>query len=291
MRAIRWGDNDRHLGPFTWSYSKTYPHWAVVLKSRGDDDVESGVCTLRISAGPATLIVALPNIVRPWQEKVYPKWDAETVERLGRDWYWSIDPRQYGLSLSDGHLSVYYGRTGGSCMDSSIQQQWGCFLPWTQWRHVRHSFYGLGGERLYDEESGYRLGDGANGNWEARRAREAAVPTAAFAFKDHDGEDLIATTKIEEREWRFGTGYFKWLSLFRRPKIRRSLDIDFSGETGPEKGSWKGGTTGTSIEMLPGELHESAFRRYCDEDHRSKYRPYKVTFVGPAPSVSKGDRE
>lgn len=280
MRATttRWSDNDRHLGPFTWSYSKTYPHWAIVLKSRGDDDVESGICTLRISTGPATLIVALPNIVRPWQEKAYPQWDAETVKRLGRDWYWNIDPRQYGLSLNDGHLSVYYGRTGGSCMDSSIQQQWGCFLPWTQWRHVRHSFYGLQGEHLYDEETRGRLGD----NWEARRAREDGVPTAAFAFKDHDGEELIATMKIEEREWRFGTGWFKWLSLFCRPKIRRSLDISFSGETGPEKGSWKGGTTGTGIEMLPGELHESAFRRYCDQEHRSKYRPYKVTFMGAA---------
>ena len=48
-------------------------------------------------------------------------------------------------------------------------------------------------------------------------------------------------------------------------KIRRSLDLEFSGETGPEKGSWKGGTVGTGIEMLPGELHEAAFRRYCQK--------------------------
>jgi len=101
--------------------------------------------------------------------------------------------------------------------DSSTEQQWGCFLPWTQWRHVRHSFYGLQGEHLYDEESGYRLGDGANGNWEARR-RVRQGPTAAFVIKDFDGEELTATTKVEEREWRFGTGWFKWLSLFRRPK-------------------------------------------------------------------------
>lgn len=276
MRAARWGDQDLYFGPFTWSYSTDYPHWAVVLRSRGDED-HGEHCTLRISLRKATFIAVLPAIIRPHRTKVYPKsWDAETVKRLGRDWYWDIDPRQYGFSLSSGHLSVYYGRTGGACMDSSIQQQWGCFLPWTQWRHVRHSFYGLEGEHLYDEpQTGARLGE----DWEARRTREETVPTASFAFTDFDGEELTATTKIEEREWRFGTGYFKWLSIFRRPMIKRSLDLRFSGETGPEKGSWKGGTIGTGIDMLPGELHEAAFRRYCDDEHRSKYRKYRVTFV------------
>lgn len=72
----------------------------------------------------------------------------------------------------------------------------------------------------------------------------------------------------------------KWLSWFRQPKIRRVLDISFSNETGPEKGSWKGGVMGDGIDMLPGELHEAAFRRYCEQEHRSKYRSYRVTFLG-----------
>lgn len=274
MKALRWGDHDRYFGPFTWSYSSAYPHWAVVLRSRGDDDVESGICSLRISLRKATLIIALPGIVRPWREKVYPKsWDAATIERLGRNWYWNVNPRQYGFSLSDGHLSVYYGRVS---MDSSTEQQWGCFLPWTQWRHVRHSFYGLAGEHFTDAPESRRLGD----SWKAYQAAKDACPKVHFDFEDHDGQQLVATTMIEEREWLFGTGWFKWLSWFRHAKIRRSLDISFSGETGPEKGSWKGGTTGTGITMLPGELHESAFRRYCDEDHRSKYRKYCVKFLG-----------
>lgn len=273
LRALRWGDNDRYFGPFTWSYSKDYPHWAVVLKSRGDDDSKNnGRCSLRISLRKATLIIALPGIIRPHRTKVYPKsWDAETIKRLGRDWYWDIDPRQYGFSLSDGHLSVYYGRTGGACMDSSIQQQWGCFLPWTQWRHVRHSLYGLSGEHVYTEPQGRA--------WEAYQAAKDACPTVKFSIEDFDGEKIIATTMIEKSEWHFGTGWFKWLSWFCRPKICRCLDIRFSGETGPEKGSWKGGTVGTGIDMLPGEDHEAAFRRYCNEQHRSKYRKYSVKFL------------
>lgn len=252
-------------------YSKDYPHWAVVLKSRGDDDVESGICSLRISLRKATLIIALPGIIRPWREKVYPQWDAETVKRLGRDWYWNIDPRQYGFSLNGGHLSIYYGRTGGACMDSRIQQQWGCFLPWTQWRHVRYSLFGLAGEHFWTEPRGR--------DWEAHQAAKDACPTVGFLIEDYDGEKIVAATMIEEREWHFGTGWFKWLSWFCPAKIRRSLDIRFSSETGPEKGSWKGGLIGTGIDMLPGELHEAAFCRYCNEQHRSKYRKYSVKFL------------
>lgn len=272
-RALRWGDGDRYLGPFTWSRSKTYPHWAVVLKSRdGDDDDDDRACSLRITLRRTTLIAALPDVVRPHRTKVQPKsWDAETVRRLGRDWYWDVDPREYGFSLSGGHLSVYYGRTGGACADSTIEQRWGCFLPWTQWRHVRHSLYGLDGEHFRT--------DPEDRDWEARRAAENACPKAKFLVEDYDGKQVTATTTIEEREWRFGTGWFRWLSWFRRPRICRSLEIDFSAETGPEKGTWKGGTVGTSIDMLPGELHEAAMRRYCSEQHRSKHRRYTMKFL------------
>jgi hypothetical protein len=108
--------------------------------------------------------------------------------------------------------------------------------------------------------------------WEERKAIEDGCPSLTLAFTDFDGERLTARTRIEEREWRLGTGWFKWLSVFRKPMIKRSLDIRFSGETGREKGSWKGGTIGHGIEMLPGELHASAFRRYCDG--------HGMTFIG-----------
>lgn len=277
MRAIRWGDNDHYFGPITW-HPGDYKRWSIVLVSAGDEDRK---CHLRISMWRYTLITVLPNIIKPHREKVYPQsWDAETVKRLGRNWYWSVDQRQYGFGLYDGHFNLYYGRTGGPSMDSRVEQRWSCFLPWTQWRHVRHSYFDLNGEHfatLPDTGKSYRLDPD---RWERERAIADSVPTAAFAFEDFDGERLIATTRIEEREWRFGTGYFKWLSLFRRPKIRRSLDLRFSGETGTEKGSWKGGTIGTGIDMLPGELHEAAFRRYCDQEHSAKGRSYRIKFVG-----------
>lgn len=278
LRGNRWSDNDRNFGPltFSWSGANGYRPLAIILKSWGSGDDDAGPASLRISLVWFTLIFWLPPILFPKRKKVYPDWDEETVARLGRNWYWDVEVREYGFSYSDGFLQISYGICPG---DSSKDQTWCKHLPWTQWRHVRHSFYGLRGEHLYDEEQ-YRLGDGANGGWEARQAREDALPTVRFAFQDHDGEELTATTKIEEREWRFGEGWFKWLSVFRRSMVRRTLDIRFSSETGPEKGSWKGGTIGTGIEMLPSELHEAAFRRYCQQEHRSKYRKYKVKFIG-----------
>lgn len=284
FKALRWGDADRYFGPFTWSYSTAYPHWSITLSSRSESDTDTwgGGSALHVHMGKATLIVALPGIVRPWRQKRYPGWDAETVNRLGRDWYWDVDHRKYGFSYSNGFLQVFYGRTGGACMDSSIQQQWSCFLPWKQWRHVRRSLYGLKGEHVWTEPTGtsYRLGDSTA--WEALKAAEEACPRAAFDFEDYDGARLTATTRIEEREWHFGEGWFKWLSWFRRPKVSRYLELSFSDETGPEKGSWKGGTIGTSIEMLPGELHEAAFRRYCEQEHRAKGRRYRIKFLSAA---------
>lgn len=40
------------------------------------------------------------------------------------------------------------------------------------------------------------------------------------------------------------------------------LEIKFDKETGKEKGSWKGGTMGTSIDISVGESPLDAFTRY-----------------------------
>ena len=254
----RWSDNDKRLGPFIYARNARWQPITMVISS-GDDEDRAG-CRLRISALGHTIITALPPIIRPWRRKIYPEgWDAETVQRLGRNWYWDTHPRDYGFSCADGFLQVFLGR---QTHDSSTTQGWSKFLPWTQWRRVRYSLYGLAGEHYWTAPANVRLADGG---WKERKAIEDACPSRTFAFKDYDGEALTASTRIEEREWLFGKGWFKWLSAFRQPKIRRRLDIAFSGETGKRKGSWKGGTIGHSIDMLPGEMHEAAFRRYCGE--------------------------
>ena len=156
-------------------------------------------------------------------------------------------------------------------MDSSTTQDWGCFLPWTQWRQVSH--------RLYNAD-GSLAGEVANIPWDQWHVIRDAVQRSRFAIIDHDGEHIDVETFVEERECLLGTGWFRWLGYLAPTKRSRSLDIAFKSEVGPEKGSWKGGTLGHGIEMLPGETQEQAMRRYCDQDHRSKYRKYRITFAG-----------
>lgn len=261
-RRRRWSDSDRHLGPFTVAYRETWRPFTIMLTS-GSAEHESPGCCIRFQAFGATLICELPQIVKPWR-----KW----VDLRGREWaksdgYWDEHPREYGFCLSDGHLSVHLGAQTG---DSSTTQDWGCFLPWTQWRQIAH--------RLYHAD-GSLAGEVAYAKWDDFRKVQDTVRRGRFAILDHDGEHIQVETYVEEREWRLGTGSFRWLGYLARKRQRRSLNISFKKEVGPEKGSWKGGTVGHGIEMLPGETQAQAMRRYCDQDHRSKYRTYRVKFV------------
>jgi hypothetical protein len=270
FQRARWSDNDKFYGPLTYARdNRGYKPFAAILAS-GDDDER--VCNLRLSGFGRTLILALPPVLRPakaWVDTSHYEWSKGPGSG-----YWQIDKREYGFSYSNGYLNVTYGR---STMDSNTEQRWGWFVPWMQWRHVRRSFYRIDGSHFADEPKRALSKSGIDAwreHHEKAHAIEEGCPTLAFAFKDFDGEKLTVTTRIEEREWRRGEGWFKWLSLFCKPKVRRSLDLRFSGETGKRKGSWKGGTIGHSIDMMPGELHETAFRRYCAENN--------MTFEGAA---------
>jgi len=262
MKKRRWSDTNYHLWPFTLSPSG-YSKFGVMLDSGHG---ESPGCHIRFYVSRWCLLVELPPIVWPYRIKHMAGWDAATIARLGRDYYFEEHAREYGFSYDSGTVHLHYGPQTLSSTDTKSKVVW---LPWMNWRFVRMSYYNLTGTHWWTEPKGMP--------WTERHAKEEACPATSFEFLDFDGERIVAKTKIEEREWRFGTGWFEWLSWFRKPKIARSLDIEFSKETGRKKGSWKGGTVGHSIDMRPGELHESAFRRYCAE--------HDMTFVSPVPKA------
>jgi len=268
-------DNDTNIGQLTFGKAGWRP-WILRVESGDDDD--PGNCLTMYAFGWCARL-RLPNIIPPYRVRhLATSWDAATVERMGRNFYYETFPRQYGFCLNDGHLTVSFG---AATHDSSTTQDWGCFLPWTQWRHVRYSLYDAEGKHFWTQLE-------RTGGFDEQFKADKECPTVSFTFRDFDNELITAKTKITEREWRFGTGWFKWLSLFRRPKISRSLDIEYSAEVGTEKGSWKGGTIGCGIEMLPGELHEAAFRRHCEQEHRAKHGRYRIQFVGLA-TTPQGD--
>lgn len=260
----RWSDNDQYFGPFTFALDRKYRPVALVLSSAEE---EYPGASLRVSALGCTLITAMPGwLIRPHREKVEAKyWDAATVERLGRDWYWNVDQRSFGFSYSDGFLQVFRGRI---THDSSTDRTKGYFMPWRMWRQVRHSVYSADGSFAFDMP---KMGGEKWHLWHEARANR---PQVSFAFDDFDGERIEARTCIEERERWWGEGRFKWLAWLRPARTERYLDLEFTKEVGKRKGSWKGGTLGHAIVMKPGEMHEAAFRRYCAEN--------SMTFVGAA---------
>lgn len=269
-------DNDKNWGPFTWAlWSKTF---SLTIASSGDDEDNPNqeYNIIRVIAFGRVLQVRIPCMIKPLKVKQMAlSWDEETVKRMGRNWYYNVYPRVYGFSLSDmgngyDFIQVFFGpRTD----DSKTEKLWCRHLPWKQWDCVRHSIYAPDGTHFYTEKKG----EGFQAYWDQKEA----CPKCPFGFEDFDGELIVATLCIEEREWHKGEGWFKWLRWFSRPKIRRSLDLQFSAEVGPEKGSWKGGTIGTGCEMLPGETPRQAFERYCAMEHSRKGRKYSLRFGGP----------
>ncbi len=270
-------DNDKRFGPITYGRASWNP-LRLVFSTGGEDDDGNNLTGYAFGY---VARIGLPTKMKPWRRWVdtsHYKWSDGPGSG-----YWDVHAKDYGFSLSDGFLQIFLGPQTN---DSDTTKSWSRHLPWTQWRFVRKSLYDLNGQHFWTEPTGRQVPGGPA--WDEQERMREAVPKAVFEFIDYDGEHIKATTHIEEREWRFGEGWFKWLSLFRRQKVRRSLDIKFSSEVGPEKGSWKGGTTGHGIDMLPGETPEQVFRRYCEQDHRAKYRTFKLKFVGQCPSENAG---
>ena len=276
-QRIRWSDNDRYWGPFTYARERGTKRGITIMLGSGDGDDYPG-CRLRLGGFGHTLIIALPQILKPWREWVEIRTEPTRGEMIAegrKPGYWDMHAREFGFSFFKGAIHVHYGP---QTHDSTTDKGKVYFLPWRSWRHVRRSLYDLDGQHFADlphQRGMAKLGTNAwHNSWAVQKAIEEACPSSSFDFDDYDGERITAVTRIEEREWLLGEGKFKWLSWFRRPNISRSLDIQFLKETGARKGSWKGGTVGHSIAMLPGELHEAAFRRYCAE--------HQMTFVGKA---------
>ena len=181
--------------------------------------------------------------------------------------------RQYGFSMWDDSCFFYYGIYNDDWR--SDDRRWNSKIkiwnyPWTERRRVRYDFYNPDGTYFTSAN------DKPTGaiDFNAIRQAENAVPKTVFTFNDYDGKLITATTHIIETEYRYGVGLWKFIMpLFRKNEVHRRLEISYDQEVGSEKGSWKGGTLGHSIEMRPGDTPLSAFTRYgTQETSFVKYR-------------------
>jgi len=249
-------DNDRNFGLLT--FARWNKRISFELRSGDDEDPECHL--LAVGLGWA-IRLRLPNILKPFGK-------------------YGEHRKEYGFSLSDmgNGYDFFQLFFGPQTNDSLTTKSWSKHLPWKMWNHVRHSVYNPDGSHFATE------GKDKN-RWEEFYKLRQECPASCFEFEDYDGERIVATCKIEEREWHKGEGWFKWLKWFYPVKICRSLDLKFSSEVGKGKGSWKGGTIGHGIDMLKGEAPQQAFERYCSIEHNArKGEKYGLKFIGPVVS-------
>lgn len=158
----RMTENDKTWGPFTWGpWHKTIS----MMWSSGGGEEEDPRNRLRICAFGWAVRIWLPRILRPWKEKhVATGWTAADIARMGRDWYYNIWPREYGVALSDmgngyDFLQVHFG---AQTHDSRTTMDWCKHLPWMQWDCVRHSMYCPDGSHYFTEPRDKN----GRGNWD-----------------------------------------------------------------------------------------------------------------------------
>lgn len=274
-------DRDKKYGPLTIGKTDWKAFRLIYSSGAGEDYPEQKGNNITFYLNGVVARLSLPEIIKPYSLKIYPneKWDEATVKRLGRDHYFEYFNREYGFSLSENFLQIFYGiQRSGSIHEQVPECSKSWFLPWGETRMVKHEIYNARGWLVWEDKKAAGLADK---NEIDSYAVVDAMQTKDFAIADYDGKRVYVKTYVSLREWKHGTGLFKWLSWFKKDIVVKSLEIEFLSEVGPSKsGSWKGGLVGTSIEMLPDETTEDAFKRYCSLEHHDRCGNYRVTYVG-----------
>ena len=238
---------------YRFKWGEFVPEFGLGLWIASDDEERNGNL-LEIHLLWGKFFLNIPKILRSRTERVYANWDVETIKRLGRDWYEKKTERQYGFSLFEGSVHIYYGVQPGQWIskDPKNSDHVKIISNPLKYTFVRRTFLYSNGKVFFHEPKGRT-------DWEQRESKLKEIS------ETHDYHYLIlpkgevqnrkATIYGEEMEWR----RIKWLPLFR--KIRRTIEISFDDEVGERSGSWKGGTIGCSWEWLKGETMLQSLRR------------------------------
>lgn len=227
---------------------KPHLNFGMYITSRDDEREYAQIC---LNWKNKYKYIKIPEIIKP---KMITVENYYMQEKYGKTRQTLIEQR-YGFMVFEECFWIMYGN---HTHDSSTEQQQTFNIGWRDYTHVRWSGY----DPQHNLVGHFELG---GGKWDYSHieALRETIPKIQIQFKDFDGEEIIATCYIEEREWHKGRGLFAWLKYFNQPLIRRSIDITFNKETGKRKGSWKGGTIGCGEDMSSTETIFEAFSRHA----------------------------
>lgn len=244
-------------------YSKD-AHFAISFKWMTpweDDDDRHNIINLHV--GRRSVWIKIPEIIKPKE-----KW--LTID--GKQYRDTIQ-RSYGFSFFEDALHLSYGiQPGCWCQDDPENSDHTkvLFYFWN-YDFVDQKVFDINQERYVTGKKWRELRD----QMYRRENNFSTLPKTDFLvyefftyYDPHNNCNVFAKAYVEEYSWI--RGKYKWMKsifgLFDRFRlVRRSLNVEFSDETGPRKGSWKGGTIGCSLDMIPGESTEAAIERFKQE--------------------------
>lgn len=296
--SYRLTDHDKQFGPITYGKSSWNPFRIILSSGDGPDGDGPNKTSLTVYLFGYVFRLFLGQLIKPGRYKVKAGWDENTINRMGRNWYYTYFEKEYGFSYHNGFLQIFYGQQNEmnhyerydnegyvtyNRKNEPFKQYrnlpskcYSMFMPWHENRitEIRHYDEDLKVCFECKNEQGLKFND--------YYEKLNKTPRVHFLLKDYDGEIVTASTVIEERVYKKGDRKFKWISLLTKPLIVRSLQIEFSSEMGHEKGSWKGGMTGTSIEVNSRDNYTTAIKKFCSKKQSDKSGSYVISYEGKA---------
>jgi len=204
-----------------------------------DDDRDLEQCRISISIGKHRwrLITGI-RFLKPVVEKC--------IAGNGRS-YNIVHPKKYGFYIfENNHFVINYGVSvfNEGLRNTIKSKEWSCFLPWTEWKFIRHTIYDIDGA-VYRTRPGYNKYT-ADDDFDRM---EDGCELLYFRFIHGDGEDGIASAYIDEREWTKGIGLFSFIKYFIPNRISRSIECNFEFGIGSHRNPHSRSTTGCGFKL------------------------------------------
>lgn len=163
------------------------------------------------------------------------------------NWTDECDSPKWGIAIHNNTFWIYKGGKGNW---NGGNKWWTWDIPFFTKTWIRTSI--LLKDNTWEHETKDNRKDFYEDGWKEKQA------SWQYDYLDKYDNTIIPTTiYVEEREWR--PKWLTWTKLFSL--VRRTIDIDFSKEVGSRKGTWKGGTTGCSYELLKNETPLDCIKR------------------------------
>lgn len=166
-------------------------------------------------------------------------------------WSDECDPPKWGVAIHNLTLWIYKGGKGNW---NGGKKWWTWDIPFITKEWVRTSIL-LKDDKWQNETPGKKQ-DFYKKEW-----KELQKSWTVLYRDNYDGKLIQTTIYVEVREWR--PKWLKWTSLFAT--TRQTIDVHFSKEVGKRKGSWKGGCTGCSYDLMNNEHPLDCLKRMQKE--------------------------